>query len=381
MRAEIALRTLNWKSVLRGVPPTQCSRDQLKLSAIDLNGCSIRSRNGRARCRPSANSFSNFPDVLCWWRPRRQIRHCFVETTARSRSAQVVKGATVVVVRAAPIAVFLCARIGTQCVAPPHRGIASGALRGADVRIRCNETRALTLLANSAAVAIANAHLVERQKQQAEQAAIAAERDRLAVELHDNLAQTLSFLNLKSDRVRDMLGDREIAQASDELAQMKAAIGTAYHQVRTALTGLREPPPDADNLRARLSDCVAELNASGRLSVELNIRDASALALPRVTQLRLTICESCRMSTCSSTAYFGNGEPHQHGLLVIEDDGGALSVSVDGRQHLGLNIMRTRRACGGRCRDSSGAGTRVARCCRYRKDRGVDDTRTDSVVR
>ena len=71
--------------------------------------------------------------------------------------------------------------------------------------------------------------------------AIAAERDRLAAELHDNLAQTLGFLNLKSDRVSEMLDDQQIDQASNELAQMKQAIGTAYHQVRAALTGLREP--------------------------------------------------------------------------------------------------------------------------------------------
>jgi len=105
-------------------------------------------------------------------------------------------------------------------------------------------------------VAIENARLVEQQKQRAEQSAIAAERDRLAAELHDNLAQTLGFLNLKSDRVRELLGDRQLDEASDELAQMNHAIGTAYHQVRAALTGLREPSPDADNLRARLNDCV-----------------------------------------------------------------------------------------------------------------------------
>jgi two-component system nitrate/nitrite sensor histidine kinase NarX len=224
----------------------------------------------------------------------------------RDPAQQVVgEGATVVVDAGCTNCGFLCAHApGRSAVAPLRTGATTlGALcvmRRHAEDFDANETRALTLLANSAAVAIANAHLVERQKQQAEQAAIAAERDRLAVELHDNLAQTLSFLNLKSDRVREMLGDREIAQASDELAQMKAAIGTAYHQVRTALTGLREPLPDADNLRARLSDCVAELNASGRLSVELNIRDASALALPRVTQtqayhiVREALSNACR---------------------------------------------------------------------------------------
>ena len=70
----------------------------------------------------------------------------------------------------------------------------------------CSRGRAAELLA----VAIENARLVEQQKQQTEQSAIAAERDRLAAELHANLAQTLGFLNLESDRVRELLGDQQL---------------------------------------------------------------------------------------------------------------------------------------------------------------------------
>ena len=147
-----------------------------------------------------------------------------------------------------------------------------------------NETRALTLLANSAAVALVNARLSAEQRQQAEQAAIAAERDRLAAELHDNLAQTLSFLNLKSDRVREMIETQHDESAEVELAQMKSAIDAAYGQVRAALTGLREAAPNADDLRTRLERCVAEARAAATAQIDFTIVDASALTLPRVAQ-------------------------------------------------------------------------------------------------
>lgn len=282
-------------------------------------------------------------------------------------------GATVVVEAGCTNCGFLCAHApGRSVVAPLRTGSTTlGALcvvRQSAGDFDANETRALTLLANSAAVAIANARLVEQQKQQTEQAAITAERDRLAAELHDNLAQTLGFLNLKSDRVREMLGAQEIAPASEELAQMKRAIGTAYHQVRAALTGLRERPPNADNLRARLNECVTALRTSSDLGVELKITDESALALPHVTQaqayhiVREALSNAQRHAQAQHvwvTVSRSNGTA----CFVIKDDGRGFDREVvDEQQHLGLNIMGTRaKRCGGTLQVKSelGKGTTI----------------------
>ncbi|MBP7690151.1 MAG: type IV pili methyl-accepting chemotaxis transducer N-terminal domain-containing protein [Thermoflexales bacterium] len=283
------------------------------------------------------------------------------------------EGATVVVDAGCTNCRFLCTHApGRSAVAPLRTGSTTlGALcvvRRQAEDFDANETRALTLLANSAAVAIANARLVEQQTQQAEQAAIAAERDRLAADLHDNLAQTLSFLNLKSDRVREMVGDQQLEHASDELAQMKQAIGTAYQQVRAALTGLREPAPDADNLRTRLNECVAEFSASSDLTVELNIMDASAIALPRVTQaqayhiVREALANTRRHAQAQHVAVTVS-RANGRACFVIEDDGrGFERASVDEQQHLGLNIMRLRaERCGGSLQVKSelGQGTTI----------------------
>ena len=285
----------------------------------------------------------------------------------------VVDGATVIVETDCAACAFLGAHAPGQCAVAPLRSGQTmlGALcvvRNPHQRFDANETRALTLLANSAAVAIANARLVEQQKQRAEQAAIAAERDRLAAELHDNLAQTLGFLNLKSDRVRELLEDRELDPASDELAQMKQAIGTAYQQVRAALTGLREPSSDADNLRARLSGCVLEANASPTLIAELNIADAAALALPRVmqTQAYHIVREAVTNARRHAQARHVSVTVSRHNgmaCFIVEDDGrGFEREAVDEKQHLGLNIMRTRaERCGGTLHVESelGKGTKV----------------------
>ena len=270
---------------------------------------------------------------------------------------------------------FLSAHAPGQCAVAPLRSghLTLGALcvvRRDATAFDTDETRALTLLANSAAVALANARLAEQQKQQAEQAAIAAERDRLAAELHDNLAQTLSFLNLKADRVRELIEAQHEAPgcAEAELAQMKAAIDTAYRQVRAALTGLHEAAPTADDLRARLEACVADARVASQTSIELKIVDAFALALPRLTQTQAYHIVREALNNVRRHAQAQHVQitvERLKGLaqFTIADDGrGFNPTEIDGQHHLGLSVMRTRaERCGGtlEVKSEAGRGTQI----------------------
>ncbi|MCB0113718.1 MAG: type IV pili methyl-accepting chemotaxis transducer N-terminal domain-containing protein, partial [Caldilineaceae bacterium] len=186
---------------------------------------------------------------------------------------------------------FLRAFAPGQCAATPLRTgeTTLGALCVVRAETSCfddDETRALSLLANSAAIAIANARLADLERRRAEESAILSERERMAAELHDNLAQTLGFLNLKTERIEEMLDDAAVDAARSELRRMRPAITTAYGQVRAALTGLREPPQTGDDLAQRLAASVAEIQDGGDLDAELCILDPAALALPRVTQIQ-----------------------------------------------------------------------------------------------
>jgi two-component system, NarL family, nitrate/nitrite sensor histidine kinase NarX len=268
---------------------------------------------------------------------------------------------------------FLSAHAPGQCTVAPLRSgtLTLGALcvvRREANAFDANETRALTLLANSAAAALANARLVAQQKQQAEQVAVAAERDRLAAELHDNLAQTLSFLNLKSDRVREMIQTQHDAAAGEELTQMKSAIDSAYGQVRAALTGLREAAPNSDDLRVRLETYVVEASTASPVQVDLKIVDASALALPRVAQTQvyhivrealINARQHAQAQHVQITVERSNG----FAQFSIADDGrGFNPTEIDAKHHLGLSIMRTRaERCGGSLdvKSEAGHGTQI----------------------
>ena len=172
-------------------------------------------------------------------------------------------GETIVVDAACALCGFQQAHAPGLCAAAPLRtgDTTLGALcvvRGDGRRFDPDETLALTLLANSAAIAISNARLAEAGRAQARRAAALAERERLAAELHDELAQTLSFLGLKIERARQQLDHGRDADVRSELAAMEAAVASAFHQVRSALTGLRDLEHERVDLRQRLADGLEE---------------------------------------------------------------------------------------------------------------------------
>jgi two-component system nitrate/nitrite sensor histidine kinase NarX len=248
---------------------------------------------------------------------------------------------------------FLRSVADGRCVATPLRaGDATlGALcvvRPAAIEFEPEEQAALALLANAAAVAIVNARLVEQGRAQAEWSATQAERERLAADLHDNLAQTLSFLNFKADRLEAAIGAGDAQDAEQVLAEMRVATTRAYSQVRAALTGLHTAPAGQAALTADLRACVAEMQATTGMAIALTIDNPDALMVsPLARQQALHIVREAlinvwrhaatqQVAVCVERA----GEAVR---ITVHDDGrGFDPAAVDASAHLGLAIMRAR---------------------------------------
>mgnify|MGYP001032608584 CR=1 FL=1 len=282
-------------------------------------------------------------------------------------------GQTVTAAAACSACDFLAAYAPGRCAAAPLRTGATtlGALcvvRSASEPFDPEETRALTLLANAAAIAITNARLADAGRRQAEQAAALAERERLAAELHDQLAQTLSFLNLKADRLQDMITAGQTAQAGAELARMKSAIGDAYGQVRAALVGLREAPPTAGALGQELAACVEAFNRATGLAAELIVAEPGMPSLSPVVQAQVIhivreALTNVRRHAKAQRVWVRVAQMDGEARFSVEDDGcGFDPQSVASETHLGLRIMRLRaERSGGRLTIESapGAGTKI----------------------
>ena len=285
-------------------------------------------------------------------------------------------GETVVVDASCALCDFRQAHGSGLCAAAPLRTgeMTLGALcvvRGHGRPFDPDETLALTLLANSAAIAISNARLAEAGRSQAKRAAALAERERLAAELHDELAQSLSFLGLKIERARERLDQGQAADVMSELVAMEAAVASAFAQVRAALTGLREPEPPTVDLRQRLADCLEDFRRDCGIPAEIVIGDESALAMNTLAQSQAVAI--VREALANARRHAGArhvrvvvGRQDGQAWIAVEDDGrGFETGSVGGDHHLGLAIMRARaERLGGRLSvDSSpGGGTRVIAC-------------------
>lgn len=268
---------------------------------------------------------------------------------------------------------FLQAHSPGQCLAAPlHIGRNTlGELcvvRSGAVPFDADEMHALTLLANSAAIAIANARLIEADRRQAERSAALAERERLAAELHDHLAQTLGFLNLQLDQLNAATADDNVRLTSAELDRIRAIVGQAYAQARDALTGLREPTIETNDLIEKLSACVAEFRETSGLSADIIGADVPGPPLSRLAQAQTALIVREALINVRKHAQALNAtvrieRVNGEAIFSVEDDGcGFDPDSATEAGHLGLTIMRTRaERLGGRLSIESapGAGTRI----------------------
>jgi two-component system, NarL family, nitrate/nitrite sensor histidine kinase NarX len=243
-----------------------------------------------------------------------------------------------------------------------------------------DESRALTLLANSAAVAIANARLIAAGRRQAEEMAVAAERERLAADLHDSLAQTLGFVGLKTDLLQEMLAANRLETAVAELERVQTAVAGAYDQVRTALTGLQEDGAVAmGDFVPELEARVADFQQQADLPVVLTRDENAACPLPGVVRAQLLHIVGEALSNAwrhaqATQVQVALTQRDDFLYLTIEDDGRGFDPEMaltavngrgdgrgDGRNHLGLQIMQTRAArIGGQLEISNANGTRIA---------------------
>ena len=218
-----------------------------------------------------------------------------------------------------------------------------------------DERQALQLIANSAAIAISNYRLVDSSRYKERQEAISAERGRLTAVLHDNLAQTLSYINLKADRAIQMASISQGEQVLDELTSMKFATGDAYDSVREMLTQLSGNENDKPTTtKVTIAAFIDDFRKRSGLDVSLAIDEPAFARLSPTAQqqayyiVRESLTNVSRHAQATTVSVQVRGQPD--GIhLAIRDDGRGFDPSqqLEGT-HLGLTIMQARaRRCGG----------------------------------
>ena len=225
--------------------------------------------------------------------------------------------------------------IGALCVGLPVQN-----------RYSSESSNLLTRLANTAAIALENARLYA----QAERVATLEERHRVAAEMHDGLAQTLSYLGLMTDQVVEFLSDGQDRVALDHLQKTRNTIQTATAEVRRAINDLMNESPSTLDLRTRLHNTVDEFAAENNLpitwqaDVEFSPDCQREVADQVVNIIREALSNVARHAQARHVTVQA-GEAADHYFVSVEDDGQGFDPSQPGPSgHFGLQIMRARAA-------------------------------------
>ncbi len=211
----------------------------------------------------------------------------------------------------------------------------------------------LQALADQAAVAIEN----DRLQGELRALAVRGERERIARELHDGLAQVLGYVNTKSQAATELLDSGRVAEARTQIDELAVAARSIYVDVREAILGLSSPVEPSGGLVAAIRDYAVRFAEASKLAVRVEADpSAGAILEPEVED---DLFRSVREALTNVRKH---ADAHRVSVRVsrtdaevdveIEDDGRGFDpgMVVDAESdwpHLGLVGMRERAAAAG----------------------------------
>jgi signal transduction histidine kinase len=220
----------------------------------------------------------------------------------------------------------------------------------------------IVLLAAHAAIAITNARLYEQSRE----LTMIAERNRLALELHDVVSQKLFSLSLTAESAA-MLLDRDHEAARAQLHRVRELARQALEELRTLILGLRPASLERDGLQGALEKEVTMLRSIHGTDIELHADGVQERAGRRdLDVLRIAneaLHNAIRHAGAQTVSVRLSGADGRLLVEVTDDGVGFDPGGVQTRsRHLGLTSMEERaRELGAKLeiRSAAGEGTTV----------------------
>lgn len=214
-----------------------------------------------------------------------------------------------------------------------------------DRDIAAQQMHLLETLGQHLGAAVENQRLVSRDKE----LAVSEERNLLAQELHDSIAQGLAFLNIKVQLLEDSLRRQDIAGALEEAATLREGVQESYDDVRELLVHFRTRVREAD-LEAAIRGALQKFEGQTGIATRF-VYAAGGAPFPAEyeTQVLHIVQESLsnirKHSRASEVSVCM--EHRLHDVLVTVRDNGigfdpvARAEDIS-EQHVGLKIMKER---------------------------------------
>jgi len=195
-----------------------------------------------------------------------------------------------------------------------------------------------------AALAVANKRLAQSALT-LEQLAASQERNRLARELHDTLAHSLSGVTVQLEAVQ-ALWDVETGTARRILDQALQSTRSGLTEARRALQALRASPLEDLGLALAVSDLAESVAERANLKLDLNVQNHLENVSPEVEQCVYRVVQEAltnvaRHADARSLRVVLTRE-NEGLLLTVADDGHGFDPGVVNGTHYGLRGLRER---------------------------------------
>lgn len=240
-----------------------------------------------------------------------------------------------------------------------------------DREVRADVSQLLHLIGELLGMALDNARLTRENLR----ASLTHERQMMANEIHDSLAQTLHFIKMRVSSLEDAIRHGEEARPAGYVAEIGEAVGTAYTSLRQLLTHFRNRM-DPQGLVHALHETAAQFHARTGIVLDfansahdLDLAPEQEIQVFHIVQEALT---NIGKHAQARHARLTLGRRNGHYEVTVEDDGTGLhgrqrgdGGSTPGYRNIdsfGINIMRERaKHLGGTVDIESlaGRGTRV----------------------
>ena len=200
-----------------------------------------------------------------------------------------------------------------------------------------------------------------------EREAIIEERRRIARELHDGVAQSLGYLNMKTKLVSDSVSAQQTVQALTELGDVRKVVQDTYEDIREAIDQLSTEIRNLPIIPA-LANFIREFGSNNGIKVQFDVPRAfpqlspvAELQLLRITQEALT---NVRRHAQATEVEVKLEHTPQAVEMIVRDNGQGFNLTdleESPPGYHGLNIIRERaEGLGGSLNISSAPGEGTA---------------------
>ena len=220
------------------------------------------------------------------------------------------------------------------------------AIVGYRLRVRSLEARSRELESEVEQRTAELMKIEEALRQSEMEEAVAAERSRLARDLHDSVTQTIFSMTLTTEATRQLL-ERDPSRLPSQLDKLQELSKHALAQMRSLIFKMRPTTVSEIGLAPALHHHIRRIQKQSGLSVSLDVVGESDLTGDRAERLYRIIQEAlnnvvkhARVNKASITLRFED----EHTTITIEDQGqGFDPINIDtSQEQMGISSMRER---------------------------------------